>query len=97
MATKSQTFNVWIGNVSLSGRKTCPSCHGKLVGGNSIVSVGEYISGKYRSAFYACQDCLGDTLTGRLYSSEGVTLCMRSGDRRPAWLQLGPLGTTKES
>jgi len=76
--------NVWLGNVSLGNRKSCPHCHVKLTDGNSLVQVGEYHHVRWYTAFYACKLCLDTQVKGRL-GSQGYVYHTRSGHRIP-WL-----------
>ena len=75
----AKPLNVWIAEVSLNGRKSCPTCHVKLDDTNAIVSVGQYISVTYRKAFYACRDCFKQSLRAVLWMDSKYQVRVRNG------------------
>ncbi len=71
----NRIYNLWLSNVSLRGRKTCPSCGEKT---QLILSLGEYVSGKYRRATYCCALCLVESVQNNFKPGE-YRLQSRSG------------------
>lgn len=78
-------MNIWLAQVSLGNRKSCPGCKTKLQGDNCIVSVGEYSRGCYFRCYYACRECFGYYVGGHLRA--GDTLCYRPGQAPIAWVE----------
>ena len=71
-------MNIWIAEVSLKDRKSCPNCAVKLAEDNSIISVGEYIHGKYYKGAYCCALCYSDWIASRGVKRP-YTIKVRSG------------------
>jgi hypothetical protein len=88
---EQRTHNEWFRTVSLGGRKSCPNCGCKLLGG-SVWSWGEYVNAKWRTVKHFCRECYPTEVHGPLVKHTGecgcaVTLVGR-GERLPTWLSL---------
>jgi len=81
-----RAMNIWVAQVSLRDRKTCPSCRTKLIADNCIVGVGYYHSARYHSLFYACKVCFDCRLAAHVIDGT-YKLCYRSGQVRIAWVE----------
>lgn len=75
---KVKVYNIWLSEVSLRGRKTCPTCKIRLDPSNSVVSIGNYTCGIYRYYFYACRECYIDKIN-EAYIKGVYKLCTRTG------------------
>lgn len=82
--------------VSLGGRKSCPSCGEKLNGG-SIWSWGEYVNAKWRTVKHFCEKCFPKI---RLQLLEHKAECGCAFELKgyhcslPKWLTLTDLGSS---
>lgn len=57
MAKKQRIHNEWFRPVSLGNRKSCPECHAKLSGAESVWSWGEHVRAKWRTVKHFCKEC----------------------------------------
>lgn len=88
MTTKNSALkpcNVWIAPLA-DKRKHCHQCEAAITDINRHLSVGEYIRGKFHNAFYACGECLIETVTSRIRRST-YTIVQRSGYKMPWYKQ----------
>lgn len=75
---KVKTYNIWLAEISLRGRQTCPSCYVTLESSNAIVSIGEYRRGIYYVAISACRECYIDKIN-EAFKRGTYKLCVRTG------------------
>jgi len=82
-------MNIWLAQVSLGNRKSCPACRRKLEGDNCIISVGEYFRGIYRYAFYCCENCFRIAWKRHMpFPLHSPTqLCYRPGQQAIPWVE----------
>jgi hypothetical protein len=89
--SKTRTHNEWFRTVSLSNRKSCPTCGTKL-NGESIWSWGEYHIGKWRTVKHFCRQCFPREVRQPLkkHSSDcgcNITLVAKNAEL-PEWLSI---------
>ena len=92
MTTKQRIHNEYFRTVSLSHRKSCPTCKEKLLPGESIWSWGEYIFAKWRTVRYFCKCCYPEVQRDLTVHREecgcDFNLIMYGGEQQPEWLEL---------
>ena len=89
---KQRTHNEWFRPVSLGNRKSCPTCHKRLLAGESIWSWGEYRIAKWRTIKHFCYQCFRKEVLEPLLSHTDdcgcrIELCS-NGSSLPMWLRL---------
>jgi hypothetical protein len=85
--------NEYFRTVSLSGRKSCPSCSEKLEPGESIWSWGNYVRIRWVTVTHFCKKCFPERVRARLNGHTngcGCTVNLKGycGERLPEWLTL---------
>lgn len=90
--TKTRQHNEWFRQISLSNRKSCPTCRQKLTSGESLWSWGEYVHGKWRTVKHFCYKCFHDEVATLLVSHTTgcgceVNLICREVSK-PEWMRL---------
>lgn len=92
---KVKVHNEYFRTVSLSKRKSCPSCHAKLLPAEQIWSWGNYVSARWYTVQYFCKQCWDECQQRLIAHAQpcGCTfqLIAYHGDKLPAWLTLGDI------
>lgn len=97
---KQRVHNEYFRPVSLGGRKSCPTCRGKLKPGESIWSWGEYIRAKWHTVDYFCKECFAERVLPLLERHMGECGCSFKLNayhcQLPEWLELNQTCNTGE-
>jgi hypothetical protein len=90
---KQRVHREWFRPVSRGGRKSCPSCHERLLPGEYIWSLGNYVRAKWRSVKDVCKACWPkvreELLQHEAACPANCTIELRGrGANLPAWMHL---------
>lgn len=87
---KTRTHNEWFHEVSLGGRKSCPTCKKK---GLQFFSWGEYVNAKFRLVKHFCNACFKEEVLEPLQQHANscgceIVLCGKGHftQGKPKWL-----------